>query len=124
MEDWAKAISDVRKKKGWTRVELARKMRVSTESIMKWEKGYVEPSMNSRRKLKKMLDEDEDRDEEIMRFIHTLMDNIPWNKLNDERMYILDSKAGKGCSTLKEYISERMKTLFGVIVEYGEEKKE
>nr|DAH58549.1 MAG TPA: helix-turn-helix domain protein [Caudoviricetes sp.] len=121
MEDWAKAISDVRKKKGWTRVELARKMRVSTESIMKWEKGYVEPSMNSRRKLKEVLNED--RDEEIMRLIYILMKNIPANKFNDERMYILDSKAGKGCSTLKEYINERMKALFGVIVEWGAEKK-
>ena len=121
MEDWAKAISDVRKKKGWTRVELARKMRVSTESIMKWEKGYVEPSMNSRRKLKEVLNED--RDEEIMRFIHTLMDNIPWSKFNDERLHILDLKTGNDCGTLKEYINERMKALFGVIVEWGEEKK-
>lgn len=124
MEDWAKAISDVRKKKGWTRVELARKMRVSTESIMKWEKGYVEPSMNSRRKFKKMLDEDEDRDEEIMRFIYILMKNIPTKKFNDERLHILDLKTGKNCGTLKEYIGERMKALFGVTVEYGEEKKE
>lgn len=120
MEDWAKAISDVRKKKGWTRVELARKMRVSTESIMKWEKGYVEPSMNSRRKFKEVLNED--RDEEIMRLIYILMKNIPAKKFNDERMYILDSKTGNDCGTLKEYVNERMKALFGVIVEYGEEK--
>lgn len=80
--------------------------------------------MNSRRKFKKMLDEDEDRDEEIMRFIYILMKNIPAKKFNDERMYILDSKAGNDCGTLKEYVNERMKALFGVIVEYGEEKKE
>lgn len=124
MEDWAKAIRAVRKEKDWTQAELAWKMRVSTESIRKWEKGYGEPNMESRRKFKKMLDEDEDRDEEIMRFIHTLMDNIPDRKLNDERLHIQDLKTGKDCGTLKEYISERMKTLFGVIVEYGEEKKE
>lgn len=124
MEDWAKAIRAVRKEKDWTQAELARKMRVSTESIRKWEKGYGEPNMESRKKFKKMLDEDEDRDEEIMRFIHTLMDNIPWNKFNDERLHIQDLKTGKDCGTLKEYISERMKTLFGVIVEYGEENKE
>ena len=66
---------------------------------------------------------DEDRDEEIMRFIYTLMDNIPTKKFNDERMHIMDLETGKDCGTLKEYISERMKTLFGVVVEYGEEKK-
>ena len=36
MEDWAKIIRDARKEKGWTQTELARKMRVSTNSIMKW----------------------------------------------------------------------------------------
>lgn len=124
MEDWAKMVKEVRKQNGWTQKGLARKMKVSTESIRKWENGYGEPNMESRRKFKKMLDEDEDRDEEIMRFIHTLMDNIPWNKFNDERLHIQDLKTGKDCGTLKEYISERMKTLFGVIVEYGEENKE
>lgn len=121
MKDWAKVIRDVRKDKGWTQVELARKMRVSTNSIRKWEKGYGEPSMNSRSKLKEVLNED--RDDEIMRFIYTLASNIPTRKLNDERMHIWDLGTGKDCGTLKEYISERMKTLFGVVVEYGEEKK-
>lgn len=40
MEDWAKVIRAVRKEK-----ELARKIKVSTESIRKWEKGYGEPNM-------------------------------------------------------------------------------
>lgn len=124
MENWAKAIRAVRKEKDWTQAELARKMKVSTESIRKWEKGYGEPNMESRKKFKKMLDEDEDRDEEIMRFIYTLMNNIPWNKFNNERIHIWDVKNDKDCGTLKEYISERMKTLFGVIVEYGEGNKE
>lgn len=66
---------------------------------------------------------DEDRDEEIMRFIYTLMDNIPTKKFNDERMHIWDMRTNKDCGTLREYIAERMKTLFDVIVEYGEEKK-
>lgn len=122
MEDWAKTIRDARKEKGWTQVELARKMRVSTNSIRKWEKGYGEPSMNSRRKLKEALNED--RDEEIMRFIHTLMNNIPDRILNDKGLKIYDLKTGKDYGNLKEYISERMKALFGVIVEWGEEKKE
>lgn len=123
MEDWAKTIRVLRKEKSWTQAELARKMRVSTNSISKWEKGYGEPNMESRRKFKKMLDEDEDRDEEIMRFIYELVVNIPISKLNDERLHIQDLKTGKDCGTLKEYIAERMKALFGAIVEYGEEKK-
>lgn len=41
MEDWAKIISDVRKEKSWTQTELARKMRVSTNSIRKWEKMFL-----------------------------------------------------------------------------------
>ena len=122
MEDWAKTISDVRKRKGWTQTELARKMRVSTNSISKWEKGYGEPSMESRRKLKKMLDEDEDRDIEIIKFIYVLVDNISDKKLNDERMHIWDMKTNKNCGTLKEYIVERMETLLGARVVFGEEK--
>lgn len=57
----------MRKEKGWTQTELARKMRVRTNSIRKWEKGYGEHSMNSKRKLKEALNED--RDIEIIRFI-------------------------------------------------------
>lgn len=122
MEDWAKTIRDARKEKGWTQTELARKMRVSTNSIRKWEKGYGEPSMNSRRKLKEALNED--RNIEIMRFIYTLMNNIPSRILNDKELKIYDLKTMRNHGTLKEYISERMNALFGVIVEYGEKKKE
>ena len=123
MEDWAKTISDVRKRKGWTQTELARKMRVSTNSISKWEKGYGEPSMESMRKFKKMLDEDEDRDIEIIKFIYVLVDNISDKKLNDERMHIICGN-GKDCGTLKEYICERMETLLGASVVFGEDTKE
>lgn len=123
MEDWAKIISDVRKEKGWTQIELARKMRVSTNSISKWEKGS-EPSMESRKKLKMVLDEDENnRDIEIIKFIYVLVDNISDKKLNDERMHIWDMKTNKNCGTLKEYIVERMETLLGASVVFGEEKK-
>lgn len=63
-----------------------------------------------------------DRDKEIIRFISTLIGIIPTRKLNDERLHIICGN-GKDCGNLKEYICERMKTLFGVVVEYGEEKK-
>lgn len=124
MEDWAEKIKSIRKKKCWTQAELARKMRVSTNSISKWEKGYGEPSMESMRKFKKMLDEDEGRDIEIIRFIYVLIDNISDKKLNDERMHVWDMKINKNCGTLKEYIVERMKTLLGASVVFGEDTKE
>ncbi|MBS4971649.1 MAG: helix-turn-helix transcriptional regulator [Lacticaseibacillus rhamnosus] len=122
MEDWAKIVKTVRKKEKLTQKEFAKKMGVSCVAVSHWEQGNFKPRMKQRRKLKEVLNED--RDEEIMRFIHTLMDNIPWSKFNDERMHIWDMKTRKDCGTLKEYIGERMKTLFGVTVEYGEEKKE
>ena len=122
MEDWAKTIRDVRKEKSWTQAELARKMRVSTNSISKWEKGS-EPSMESRKKLKRVLDEDENnRDIEIIKFIYVLVDNTSDKKLNDERMHIICGN-GKDCGNLKEYICERMETLLGASVVFGEEKK-
>lgn len=79
--------------------------------------------MNSRRKLNEVLDEDVDRNIEIIKFIQVLIDNIPDKKFDNERMHIWDMKANKNCGMLKEYIKERMKTLFGAIVEYREEKK-
>jgi hypothetical protein len=72
-----------------------------------------------------------DRDEETTGFISTLIGSIPTRNLNDERLHIICGN-GKDCGTFKEYICERMKALFGVIVdktsfgvivEYGEEKK-
>ena len=70
------------------------------------------------------------RDEEIIGFISTLIGSIPTRKLNDERLHIICGN-GKDFRSLKEYICERMKSLFGVtvdktsfgvIVEHGEEK--
>lgn len=127
MEDWAKMVKEVRKQNGWTQKGLAKRLGVCCAEVNRWEKGHNEPRGEVWRRLKEMCKElgiDDSRDEEIMRFIHTLMNNIPWNKFNDERLHIQDLKTGKDCGTLKEYISERMKALFGVIVEYGEEKRE
>lgn len=132
MEDWAEIVKTVRKKEKLTQKEFAKKMGVSCVAVSHWEQGNFKPRMKQRRKLKKMLDEDEDRDIEIIKFIYVLVDNISDRKLNDERMHIICGN-GKDCGNLKEYICERMnalfgvtvdKTSFGVIVEHGEEKKE
>lgn len=71
----------------------------------------------------KELNIDYSRDIEIIRFITVLVENIPTRKLNDERLHIICGN-GKDCGTLKEYIAERMKTLLGATVVFGEEKKE
>lgn len=51
-------------------------------------------------------------DDEIIEFICTLVRNIPSRKLNDKNMHVIDTRTGEDYGTLKEYISERMKTLF------------
>lgn len=124
MEDWAEIVKTVRKKEKLTQKEFAKKMGVSCVAVSHWEQGNFKPRMKQRRKLKKMLDEDEDRDIEIIKFIYVLVDNISDKKLNDERMHIWDMKNNKNCGTLKEYIVERMETLLGARVVFGEEKKE
>lgn len=130
MEDWAEIVKTVRKKEELTQKEFAKKMGVSCVAVSHWEQGNFKPRMKQRRKLKEVLNED--RDKEIIGFISTLIGNIPTRKLNDERLHIICGN-GKDYGNLKEYISVRMKALFGVtvdktsfgvIVEYGEGKKE
>ena len=124
MEDWAKMVQEVRTQNGWTQKGLAKRLGVCCAEVNRWEKGHNEPRGEAWRRLKEMCKElgiDDSRDEEIMRFIYTLMNNISSRKLNDERLHILNLKTRKDCGNLKEYISERMKALFGVIVGWGED---
>lgn len=126
MEDWAKVVKEVRKQNGWTQKGLAKRLGVCCAEVNRWEKGHNEPRGEAWRRLKEMCKElgiDDSRDDEIMRFIYTLASNIPARKLDDKGLHIMDLKTGKDCGTLKEYISVKMKALFGVVVEYGEEKK-
>lgn len=51
-------------------------------------------------------------DDEIIEFICALIRNIPSRKLNDKNMHVIGTKTGEDYDNLKEYISERMKTLF------------
>lgn len=132
MEDWAKIVKTVRKKEKLTQKEFAKKMGVSCVAVSHWEQGNFKPRMKQRRKLAEICKElkiDKGRDEEIIEFIGTLIGSIPTRKLNDERLHIICGN-GKDCGNLKEYICERMKSLFGVtvdktsfgvIVEHGED---
>ena len=134
MTGWAEITKDVRKRLSLTQAELAEKLGVCYASVNRWEQGHHEPTMKERRKLAKICrelgmyglnddDRDDNRDEEIMRFIHTLMDNIPWSKLNDERIHVWDMKNDKEYGNLKEYISVKMKELFGAIMKWGGRKR-
>lgn len=125
MEDWAKMVKEVRKQNGWTQKGLAKRLGVCCAEVNRWEKCHNEPRGEAWRRLKEMCKElgiDYSRDIEIIRFITVLVENIPTKKLNDERLHIICGN-GKDCGNLKEYICERMNALFGVTVEYGEEKK-
>lgn len=125
MEDWAKIVKTIRKNGGLTQVELGRKLGIGYSSIGSWECGHREPSMKMKKKLEeigKELNIDYSRDIEIIRFITVLVENIPTKKLNDERLHIICGN-GKDCGNLKEYICERMETLLGASVVFGEEKK-
>lgn len=125
----------MREKEKLTQREFAKKIGVSSVTVNSWEHGRREPMMNAKRKLEEICKElkiDKGRDEEIIGFISTLIGSIPIRKLNDERLHIICGN-GKDCGNLKEYICERMKALFGVIVdktsfgvivEWVEEKKE
>lgn len=127
MEDWAKMVKEVRKQNGWTQKGLAKRLGVCCAEVNRWEKGHNEPRGEAWRRLKEMCKElgiDDSRDEEIMMFIYTLMNNIPDRILNDKRLTIYDLKTRKDYGNLKEYISVKMKALFGVIVGWGEENKE
>ena len=50
-----KQISDARKKKELTQVQLANKMHVSTEAVSKWEKDAYSPSPENEKKLRRIL---------------------------------------------------------------------
>ncbi len=50
-----KQISDARKKKNLTQVQLADKMHVSSEAVSKWEKDAFSPSPENETKLRKVL---------------------------------------------------------------------
>lgn len=105
---------------------MRRGLGVCCAEVNRWEKGHNEPKGEAWRRLKEMCKElgiYDSRDEEIMIFIYALMNNIPDRILNDKRLTICDLKTRKDCGNPKEYISERMKALFGVIVGWGEEKK-
>lgn len=50
-----KQISDARKEKKLTQIQLANKMHVSTEAVSKWEKDAYSPSLENEKKLRKIL---------------------------------------------------------------------
>ena len=64
MEDlkpvFAANLSALRKKKGWTQLELATRLNYSDKAVSKWERGLGLPDISSLRKLSVLLDTDTD----------------------------------------------------------------
>ena len=58
LKEWGalgRRITAVRQEKGWSRVELARKLRISRERLAKWEQGDNSPPLGLLVRLSRLL---------------------------------------------------------------------
>ena len=55
--DYSKSIKYYREKVLMTQAELAKKLGVSFASVNRWEQGLFEPTMKTKRKLRKFFEE-------------------------------------------------------------------
>ncbi len=55
--NYAKKIKEYREKVLITQQELARLLEVGISNVSRWEQGHYEPTMETKRKLKKLFDE-------------------------------------------------------------------
>ncbi len=55
--DYAKKIKEYREKVLITQVELAKILDVGVVNVSRWEKGHFEPTMETKRKLRKLFEE-------------------------------------------------------------------
>ena len=55
--DYSKSIKYYREKVLMTQAELAKKLGVSFASVNRWEQGLFEPTMKTKRKLRKLFEE-------------------------------------------------------------------
>ncbi len=55
MERLQEKLRELRKKKGWTQEDLARKMNVSLSTVQRWEKKGGEPTRLARRELQRFF---------------------------------------------------------------------
>lgn len=55
--NYAKKIKEYREKVLMTQVELAKLLDVGVSNVSRWEQGHFEPTMETKRKLKKLFEE-------------------------------------------------------------------
>ena len=55
MEHLKEKIKELRKKRGWTQEDLARKIDVSLSTVQRWEKQGAKPTRLARRELARLL---------------------------------------------------------------------
>ena len=57
MDQLKEKVKEIRKKKGWTQEDLARKLEVSLSTVQRWEKQGGNPTRLARRELQRVLRE-------------------------------------------------------------------
>lgn len=62
--NYAKKIKEYREKVLMTQVELAKLLNVGVANVSRWEQGHYEPTMETKRKLRKLFEEAGMRDED------------------------------------------------------------
>ena len=55
--DTKEVLYELRMRKGLSQSELADKVFVTRQAVSRWEKGHYEPTMETKRKLKKLFEE-------------------------------------------------------------------
>ena len=55
MERLSEKLKELRKKKGWTQEDMARKIHVSLSTVQRWEKKGGEPTRLARRELQRLF---------------------------------------------------------------------
>lgn len=57
MDQLKEKVKEIRRKKGWTQEDLARKLEVSLSTVQRWEKQGGQPTRLARRELQRVLRE-------------------------------------------------------------------
>lgn len=124
-----KIISDLRKSKGWTQIELAEKLFVSDRTISKWESGAGFPEITQLPQLAKVFDvsidylltgEGNEQKSLIERLEECAVndDIVLFNKLKEQGLLNARDESGRN---LTDYVKmHRSRQLFGLLLEEKE----
>lgn len=57
---WRERVKELRRRKGWTQAELARRLGLALFTIQRWEIGSSEPSKENKRRLELLAKTEEE----------------------------------------------------------------